>query len=141
MAKLLAAADGMDLVNLRLYGEDAVELLDALPKGSVERIDLLYPDPWPKRKHWKRRFVNETNMGRIARALRVGGEFRFASDIPSYVDWTLHHVARNGSFRWQAERSADWKSPWSGWIRTRYEAKAVREGRVPIYLRFERLAR
>lgn len=140
MAQLLAHADGRDLGNLRLYDEDAVELLDALPASSVERVDLLYPDPWPKRKHWKRRFVADRNIKRIARVLSDGGEFRFASDIPSYVDWTLHHASRHGGLDWTARRAPDWNEPWAGWIRTRYEAKAVREGRTPCYLRFRRSA-
>ena len=138
LAKLLSSAAGRDLSNLRLYDEDAVELLDALPTGSAHRIDLLYPDPWPKRKHWKRRFVNERNMERIVRALAPGGEFRFASDITSYVDWTLLHTRANGQLEWLATRSTDWLEPWEGWIRTRYEAKAVREGRAPCYLHFRR---
>ena len=138
MAQMLAQADGMDLSNLRVFDEDAVELLDVLPAASMERVDLLYPDPWPKRRHWKRRFVGERNVARIARVVGSRGEFRFASDIPSYVDWTLHHFRREPSFRWTAARSGDWLEPWDGWIRTRYETKAVREGRRPTYLRFRR---
>ena len=139
MAKMLSAAAGTDLRNLRVYDEDAVELLDGLPDGSIERVDLLYPDPWPKRRHWKRRFVSATNLERIARVLVPGGEFRFASDIGSYVEWTLHHAAGHDALRWTARRAADWQGPWPGWLRTRYEAKAVREGRRPAYLRFERV--
>ena len=138
MAQLLAHADGRDLSNLRLYDEDAVELLDALPAKCAERVDLLYPDPWPKRKHWKRRFIGDRNVKRIARVLRTDGEFRFASDIRSYVDWTLHHTQRHGGLEWTARTVGDWSEPWDGWIRTRYEAKAVREGREPCYLRFRR---
>ena len=138
MAKMLSLMGDDPPPNLRLYGEDAVELLDALPPSSLTRVDLLYPDPWPKRRHNKRRFVSDTNLARIARVLCENGEWRVASDIPSYVDWTLHHANRSGGFRWLAERPADWNEPWEGWIRTRYEAKAVREGRTPAYLRFAR---
>ena len=93
MAKALAAIDAKKLANIRLHHGDAVDLLDWLPSGSVARVDLLYPDPWPKRRHWKRRFVNETNIARLARVLRPGGEFRFATDWANYAEWTLWRLA------------------------------------------------
>ncbi len=138
MAKMLGRIDDDDLPNIRLHDDDAAPLLDWLPTGSVSRIDLLYPDPWPKTRHWKRRFVNQANLDRFYRALTPGGIFRFASDIDTYVNWTLAHIHDHGKFRWTAERSADWNEPWDGWFRTRYEAKAVREGRTPCYLTFRK---
>ncbi|TIM63590.1 MAG: tRNA (guanosine(46)-N7)-methyltransferase TrmB, partial [Mesorhizobium sp.] len=98
----------------------------------------LYPDPWPKKKHWKRRFVSPVNLDRFARVLKSGGTFRFASDIDSYVNWTLLHCRAHEAFAWQAEEAADWQRPYEGWPGTRYEAKAVREGRRPAYLTFVR---
>lgn len=139
MAKALAAIEANDLSNVRVSGEDAVAVLDWLPPGSLERITLLYPDPWPKKRHWKRRFVGPDNLDRFARVLMPGGSFHFASDIDSYVDWTLFHVRRHGAFRWTATQPADWRQPWPTWPGTRYEAKAVREGRTPVYLTFRRL--
>ncbi|MDQ0325325.1 tRNA (guanine-N7-)-methyltransferase [Rhodopseudomonas julia] len=138
MAKAVAAIEGEELTNIRLYDGDAADLLDWLPSKSLLRVDLLYPDPWPKRRHWKRRFVNAENLARIHRALRPGGVFRFASDIPSYVDWTMIRVLRHGGFVWPAETVADWHEPYPGWPGTRYEAKALREGRRPAYLSFSK---
>lgn len=139
MAKAVAAIDDTGLRNIRLFDRDAAELLDWLPAASLTRVDLLYPDPWPKRRHWKRRFVSPANLDRIARALVPGGQFRFASDIDSYVEWTLGHLARHPAFAWTAERADDWRKPYPGWPGTRYEAKALREGRTPTYLAFRRL--
>ncbi|HSM42781.1 MAG TPA: tRNA (guanosine(46)-N7)-methyltransferase TrmB [Afifellaceae bacterium] len=138
MAKALAAIDRLGLDNVRLFDRDAAFLLDWLPAASLDRVDLLYPDPWPKKRHWKRRFVNQHNVDRIARVLRPGGLFRFASDIESYVNWTLSHLVGRDDFVWQAGAADDWRKPWPGWAGTRYEAKAVREGRVPAYLVFRR---
>lgn len=138
MAKAVAAIDAGGLANIRLYDGDAADLLAWLPAASLSRVDLLYPDPWPKRRHWKRRFVNRDNLDGIARVLEPGGTFRFASDIDSYVDWTLRHLLRHPAFEWTAERADDWRQPWDGWPGTRYEAKALREGRRPAYLVFRK---
>jgi tRNA (guanine-N7-)-methyltransferase len=138
MAKALAAIDDAKLTNIRLHHADAVELLDWLPAASIGRIDLLYPDPWPKRRHWKRRFINEDNIARLARVLKAGGEFRFATDWANYAEWTLARLTRAQDFTWTAERADDWRRPWPDFTQTRYEAKAIREGRVPCYLRFKR---
>jgi tRNA (guanine-N7-)-methyltransferase len=138
IAKALAAIDEKQLANVRLHHGDAIHLLDWLPPASLVRIDLLYPDPWPKRRHWKRRFVNEQNIARLARVLKPGGEFRFASDWANYAEWTLWRLLRAPEFVWAAERADDWRKPWDGFTRTRYEAKAVREGRTPCYLIFTR---
>ena len=92
MAKAVAAVADRGLRNIRLYDGDAVHLLDWLPAGALARVDLLYPDPWPKRRHWKRRFVSPENLDRIARVLAPGGLFRVASDIDDYIAWTLLHL-------------------------------------------------
>ncbi|WP_208540702.1 MULTISPECIES: tRNA (guanine(46)-N(7))-methyltransferase TrmB [Bartonella] len=124
--------------HLRLYDNDATQLLDWLPTASLDGIDLFYPDPWPKKKHWKRRFINAKNLNRFARVLKIGKKFRFASDIDTYVNWTLYHCTHHDSFEWQAENPQDWKNPYPSWQSTRYEAKALREGRTPAYLTFIR---
>ncbi|AQX30104.1 tRNA (guanine(46)-N(7))-methyltransferase TrmB [Bartonella schoenbuchensis] len=124
--------------HLRLYDNDATQLLDWLPTASLDGIDLFYPDPWPKKKHWKRRFINTKNLNRFARVLKIGKKFRFASDIDTYVNWTLYHCTHHDSFEWQAENPQDWKNPYPSWQSTRYEAKALREGRTPAYLTFIR---
>ncbi len=138
MAKLMSALDQQLLGNLRIYDDDATRVLDWLPDASLNGIDLLYPDPWPKKRHWKRRFVNATNLDRFGRVMRSGGIFRFASDIAEYVNWTLLEVRAHGQFEWQAADANDWRCPYEGWPGTRYEAKAIREHREPAYLTFKR---
>ena len=132
MAKALAAIEAHRLVNVRLYHGDALALLDWLAPASVGRIDMMYPDPWPKRRHWKRRFVQDDNVVRLSRA------FRCATDWADYAAWTLLRLARAPAFAWTAERADDWRMPWPGFAGTRYEAKARREGRMPCYLTFRR---
>ncbi|MDI6025585.1 tRNA (guanosine(46)-N(7))-methyltransferase TrmB [Corticibacterium sp. UT-5YL-CI-8] len=139
MAKMTVALGETPLPNLRLYDEDATQLLDWLPRDCLDGIDLLYPDPWPKKKHWKRRFVSLVNLDRFARVLKRGAKFRFASDIDTYVNWTLQHCRSHPAFEWQAETAADWHTPYEAWPGTRYEAKAIREQRRPAYLTFIRL--
>jgi tRNA (guanine-N7-)-methyltransferase len=136
MAKGLAAIAERGLSNVRLYDRDAAEVLPLLPDASLDMIYLLYPDPWPKRRHNKRRFLNQGSLKAFHRLLKPGGLFRFASDIDDYVGWTLAHVQRSGLFIWKAETMRDWTLPYPGWPGTRYEAKAYREGRVPSYLEF-----
>lgn len=139
MAKFLANASEADLQNIRVYDDDATQLLDWLPDQCLDGIDLLYPDPWPKMKHWKRRFVSQINLTRFARVLKPGAQFRFASDIETYVNWTLNHCHTHPDFIWQAKGPDDWRKPYEAWPGTRYEAKAFREGRTPAYLTFVRI--
>jgi tRNA (guanine-N7-)-methyltransferase len=138
MAKMMMALEREPLANIKVFDEDATRLLDWLPTASLDGIDLLYPDPWPKKKHWKRRFVSKVNLDRFARVLKQGAQFRFASDIGTYVNWTLLHCRAHAAFEWQAARAADWRQPYEGWPGTRYEAKAILEGRPPAYLIFIR---
>jgi tRNA (guanine-N7-)-methyltransferase len=138
MAKILASIEAGAIENVRLHAGDAVNLLAWLPPASLERIDLLYPDPWPKRRHWKRRFVQDATVAMMARVLRPGGLFRFATDVADYAAWTLERLARSPAFVWTAERATDWREPWPGYRATRYETKARREGRAPCYLAFRR---
>jgi tRNA (guanine-N7-)-methyltransferase len=138
MAKALVAIDECKLANIRLHHGDAVDLLGWLPTGSIARVYLLYPDPWPKRRHWKRRFVNDGNIAALARILRLGGEFHFATDWANYAEWTLLRFLRSREFTWTAERADDWRKPWPDFGGTRYESKATREGRAPTYFTFRR---
>ena len=138
MAKILAQIEAHELHNIRLFAGDAAELLAWAPPHSLTRIDLIHPDPWPKRRHWKRRFVQDATVGAMARALQPHGEFRFVCDIDDYVAWTLHHLARSPDFVWTAERADDWRLPWHGYTMTRYGRKATLEGRRVVYLRFAR---
>jgi len=138
MAKILAQIEARAIGNIRLFAGDAAELLAWLPPQSLSRIDLIHPDPWPKRRHWKRRFVQDATIAAMARVLKRGGEFRFVSDIADYCAWTLWHLARSADFVWLAERADDWRLPWAGYTMTRYGQKAEREGRLAAYLRFRR---
>ena len=140
MAKILAQIEAHNIGNIRLFAGDAAELLAWLPPHSLSRIDLIHPDPWPKRRHWKRRFVQDRTIAAMARVLTSGGEFRFVCDIDDYCAWTLAHLLRSRDFRWLAERADDWRLPWDGYTMTRYGRKAEREGRVANYLRFARVA-
>ena len=134
MARALADLAGMDLDNVRLHCGDAGALIDQLPAASLGRVFLFYPDPWPKRRQRKRRFVSDTMLARLARAMKSGAELRFATDIDDKNGWTLARLLRSPDFTWTAERAADWQSPWPDWVPTRYENKAVSEGRRPCYV-------
>jgi tRNA (guanine-N7-)-methyltransferase len=138
VAKALIGIEDNDLKNTRLHFGDASELLDWLPESALTRVDLLYPDPWPKRRHWKRRFIQDDSLKRLARILKSGGELRFATDIADYAAYALARVMRSPDFVWTAECADDWRKPWEGFSRTRYEAKAIREGRTPAYFIFRR---
>jgi tRNA (guanine-N7-)-methyltransferase len=140
IAKALAAIDQNKLANVRLHFGDASALIDWLPAGALTRIDLLYPDPWPKRRHWKRRFIQDETLTRLARILESGGELRFVTDIADYAAYALARVLRSPDFIWTAEAASDWRQPWQGFAGTRYEAKAKREGRVPAYFVFRKAA-
>ncbi|MBA3517022.1 MAG: tRNA (guanosine(46)-N7)-methyltransferase TrmB [Rhizobiales bacterium] len=139
LAKAVAAIAQESLTNIRLFDQDATLLLDWLPPDSLSRIDLLYPDPWPKLRHWKRRFVQAENIARIVRVLRAGGSFRFASDVEAYLKWAWREVGRDGRLLPTADGIEACRQAWPGWPGTRYEAKAVAEGRRPAYLEFRKL--
>jgi tRNA (guanine-N7-)-methyltransferase len=138
VAKLLVAVEEGPLSNISIYDGDARLLLEKIPDQSLSRIFLLYPDPWHKQRHKKRRFVNEVSIGHFHRILKPGGVFRFASDIEDYVDWTVKNVTMHGGFDWQGQRVEDWRQAPDDWQQTRYEAKALREGRTPSYIDFSR---
>jgi tRNA (guanine-N7-)-methyltransferase len=139
MAKALAAIESGSLRNIRLHFDDAVDLIAWIPENSLARIDLIHPDPWPKRRHWKRRFVQDEMIARLARILRKGGEFRFVTDIADYAAWTLQRFLRSPDFAWTAQCADDWQKPWPGFLRTRYNAKAAREERAACFLIFRKI--
>ncbi|WP_315836362.1 tRNA (guanine(46)-N(7))-methyltransferase TrmB [Bradyrhizobium prioriisuperbiae] len=138
MAKILAEIEAQQIGNIRLLAGDAAELLAWVPPQTLRRIDLIHPDPWPKRRHWKRRFVQDATIAMMTRALMTRGEFRFVCDIDHYSAWTLAHFVRAHDFRWTAERADDWRLPWPDYTMTRYGRKAQREGRKAAYLIFQR---
>ncbi len=138
MAQLLVHIEEQGLTNIRLHHGDARDVLERLPDGSLGAAYVLFPDPWPKKRHWKRRFVGPANVAELARALRPGGVLRVASDISDYVRWSLIHIVPSGQFDWTATTPSDWREKPADWPATRYEAKALKAGRVPAYLDFRR---
>jgi tRNA (guanine-N7-)-methyltransferase len=139
MAKALAGIESGGLRNIRLHFDDAVSLIAWLPDASLAQIEFVHPDPWPKRRHWKRRFVQDEMITRLARILRPGGEFRFVTDVADYAAWTLLRFLRSKQFQWPAQCADDWRKPWPGFTPTRYHAKAAREARAPCFLVFRRV--
>ena len=138
VAKCLGVFAEEGLGNDRVWDDDVLRLLPHLPAGSVGRVYLLYPDPWPKRRQRKRRLLNDESLAELARILRPGGELRFATDNDDYAGWALVRAMASPDFTWTAARAEDWRHPWPGWPGTRYEAKARREGRGSAYLTFRR---
>ena len=138
VSSLLRTIDAHAINNILIHDEDARVLLDALPDASVGRLFLLFPDPWPKSRHHKRRFISTANLDRIARILKAGAEFRFATDHPGYARWALWHALNHAEMEWPAECAADWRIRPSDWPATRYEEKAQADGRACIYLTFRR---
>ena len=143
VAKLLSAVDEAGLDNVRILQGDARPCLEALSDGALDHLFLLQPDPWPKRRHHKRRMVSQPFFEQAARLLRKGGELRISSDIDDYIRWTLMHwqmfeKARPGTLRWTAQRADDWRVRPSDWPETRYAAKGKRAGRSVTYLIFRR---
>jgi tRNA (guanine-N7-)-methyltransferase len=140
VAKLLEAIDENSLANIRLFTDDALKLLVKLPAASLDAAYLLYPDPWPKSRHHKRRFVSPTTLAELARVMKPGATFRFATDIEDYANWTLAHILRAPAFRFLAGAPGSWHTPFPGWQPTRYEDKARLEGRsLSFYFEFARI--
>lgn len=138
LAKAVALAETHQLANLRFYCGDAGAVIAALPDQALSGAYLLYPDPWPKWRHRKRRFLSDEMLVSLARVMRSGAELRFATDIDDNAGWTLARVLRSSNFIWRAVTADDWRTPWSGWAGTRYEAKARAAGRTGVYLTFVR---
>ncbi|WP_238370723.1 tRNA (guanine(46)-N(7))-methyltransferase TrmB [Heliomarina baculiformis] len=137
VAMLLGKIRRAGVENLAVHPGDVRDLFDVLPDQSISKAFLLYPDPWPKARHHRRRFVTQEHLVPLARVLKPGAEFRVATDIPDYVRQTLEEVPQAG-FEWLAESPGDWRNPWTDWHSTRYEQKALREGRTPHYLTFRK---
>lgn len=136
VAQLLKEIEARDLQNIRIFNDDARNLMDRLPDKSIDEIFLLFPDPWPKKRHHKRRFICPENLTQIARILKLGGVFQVATDQEDYLNWILRHMLRDSRFQWSAESADDWRKPPYSAQTTRYAKKALRESRMPTYLQF-----
>ncbi len=139
VAKLVCQIEDEKLSNIRLHHGDARPMMEALPDGCLSRFFVLHPDPWPKKRHHKRRIVSPWFFEEAARLIKPGGILRIASDIPGYIEWSLMHAQNAPAFVWVAECADDWRIRPDDWPQTRYEAKAIKEGRNPAYLMFERV--
>lgn len=139
VVKVLAALEAEERPNLLLWPDDARPLLRQLPARSLGRVFILFPDPWPKKRHHKRRLITRHSLDVLAGAMRPGAELRVATDIGAYASAILLAVSAHGGFRWTADRPADWRERTSDWPPTRYEGKALAAGRRCYYLRFERI--
>jgi tRNA (guanine-N7-)-methyltransferase len=139
MAACLGLVEDTGVTNVRLHLGDALDVIERLPSASLERLFLLHPDPWPKARHAKRRFINPGPLDHIARVLKPGAEFRVGTDHPTYLQWTLFQMQRRPDFVWMAEEAKHWQVPPIDWPETRYEAWARSEGRPVWYLRYRRV--
>ena len=137
VASAVRHIDEQDLSNVRLHDGDVRELIARLPDGSLARVFILFPDPWPKARHHKRRLVQPDTVAELARVLRPGGRLRFASDWADYVDWALARITDRPDFAWQAERADDWRVPPADHVTTRYEEKRLGDC-APVFLDFVR---
>lgn len=141
VASLLAQVAERGLANVRVFDDDARLLLAALPEASIDRVFVLFSDPWPKKRHNHRRFIGPATLSVLARVLNDDGELCFASDQMEYVRWALEHVTADASFAWRARVPADWRQRPADWFETRYETKALTRGAACSYLRFRRRPR
>jgi tRNA (guanine-N7-)-methyltransferase len=141
VARLLRTMETEKLANIRIYVDDARQLIEALPDQSIDRCFILFPDPWPKRRHHRRRIVSPETLAGLARILRDGALLRLASDDRDYIRWMLFHTLREGSFEWRAQGPSDWRNRPADWPPTRYEEKAAQQGESSIYLEFYRRRR
>jgi tRNA (guanine-N7-)-methyltransferase len=139
VAKLLSKLESQAALaaRIRIHEGDARDIVEALPDASLGRVFILFPDPWPKKRHHKRRFIQTEMLDRLARTMRAGAELRFASDDAGYLDWTLERLSAHADFSWVAKRALDWMSRPDDWPPTRYETKALHG--PPAYLRFCRV--
>lgn len=139
VVKVLAALEDQKIKNVRVYSDDARHLLRWLPAHSVGRAFILFPDPWPKKKHAKRRLFSPATLALLARVMKPGAELRLATDIGDYARTSLLAVTKCAEFRWLADGPSGWRDRGPDWPSTRYEAKAIREGRTCYFLRFQRV--
>jgi tRNA (guanine-N7-)-methyltransferase len=139
VASALRHIDDAQLTNVRVHDGDVRELLGRMPDASLARVFILFPDPWPKSRHHKRRLVQADTVAELARLIRPGGALRFASDVAHYVDWSLEKILGHGAFAWTAQQACDWRTPPADHITTRYEEKRLGDC-APVFLDFVRTA-
>jgi tRNA (guanine-N7-)-methyltransferase len=141
IAKLLGEVERQALANVRILADDARLLVAALPAASIGRVFILFPDPWPKQRHHKRRIVAHETLDALAAIMKDGAELRLATDDVGYLGWMLACAPVHPAFAWLAEGPADWRTRPADWPGTRYEAKAIAAGRRPYFLHLRRARR
>lgn len=141
VAKLLGTIERQGLTNIRLWPDDARSLLDILPDRCLDRAFILFPDPWPKTRHQRRRIVCRPTLERLSALMRDGAQLRMASDDDDHIDWMLFETRAQGSFVWTARRPVDWRQPPTDWQPTRYQQKAAAKGVAATFLTFQRQER
>ena len=137
VAKCLAHIEREGVGNIRVFTDDAMLVMKALPDASLSRAFVLFPDPWPKSRHHKRRFVQRENLDRLAELMIPGAELRLATDDPSYLPWMVEHACTHPAFEWLAGRPSDWRNRPDDWPPTRYEQKML-AGHKSVFLRLRR---
>jgi len=134
IAGLLEHVDDAGLSNVRVFPDDARKIIDAMPDGSISRCFVLFPDPWPKKRHIERRFLVKANLDRLARVMKSGAELWFATDVAGLAVWMEEQASAHSAFRQEYKSDL----PPEGWVQTRYEQKGIKAGRVPVYFRYVR---
>ncbi len=137
IAQMLQKIEQKKFKNIHLFTEDARLLLEKLPEESIDRVFILFPDPWPKSRHHKRRIISTTTLDMLARVMKSGSILRLVTDWPDYAKWMLIKISAHGKFKWLAESKTDWETPPQDHTVTRYQQKALREGRHPVFLEFK----
>lgn len=125
--------------NIRVFDDDMRILFSKIPDGFLDKVFVLFPDPWPKKRHENRRFINPENLKKLARVLKKGGILRVATDHKVYKGWALRQLSADSNFKWTASCGNDWKHEPADWVQTKYQRKAINEGRKPVFLDFERI--
>jgi len=141
IANLLTLIEDEGLTNIRIFDDDARKLFPALPDACFAKAFALFTDPWPKKRHHRRRFISDDTLETLVRLLADDGELRLASDHRGYVGWMLEHLTGHKDLAWQARSKRDWTAPPQDWVETRYERKARKRGDKPVYLCFSRIPR
>ncbi len=141
ISRLLRQIEEDRIENIRIYPGDGNALIEGLPSASIRCVFLLFPDPWPKKRHSKRRFIQPHSLDQLARIMRPGAVLHIASDMPIYLEHVLFHMNQRKDFIWNANRADDWRRPPPDWIVTRYQEKARRQHRASVWLSFTRAAK
>lgn len=139
VASLLSKLRDSPCSNIRIHAGDVRDVMDCLPRHALSRVFLIYPDPWPKKRHHRRRFMTPEYLQPLADVMKPGACLRLATDIADYARQAVEEISLSTEFEWEPSRQEDWQVPWNDWLPTRYEHKALRDGRTPIYLTFKRL--